>query len=299
MLAIIRSKLRSWPNETEDHFQEARLQLWQCVQSAENRSSETVRNLAAAIAWRVCIHRLRRDYPQFQALRNRVRYALARQRGLAQWRANDTAVAGFAAWQGARAPLPAGRLAALLDDRKFEWQTQGWASQSSASFGPALIEWLTAIFNHAAAPVPLNELVAWLADKLALAEPQQTDDAALAEHQGTATDPAQCAEQRAFLTRLWEEIVTLPLHQRAAVLLNLRDEAGRGCIAFFPLVGIASLAQLAATLELTPERFAELWHDLPLEDARIAELFGLTRQQVINARKSARERLARRLRGFA
>jgi hypothetical protein len=46
------------------------------------------------------------------------------------------------------------------------------------------------------------------------------------------------------------------------------------------------------------DRFAELWNDLPLDDARIAELLKLTRQQVINARKSGRERLARRLKGF-
>jgi hypothetical protein len=51
-------------------------------------------------------------------------------------------------------------------------------------------------------------------------------------------------------------------------------------------------------LELTGEKFAAIWNELPLEDARIAELLGLTRQQVINARKSGRERLARRLKGF-
>jgi len=37
---------------------------------------------------------------------------------------------------------------------------------------------------------------------------------------------------------------------------------------------------------------------LPLEDAAIAERLGLTRQQVINLRKSARARLARRMRGL-
>jgi hypothetical protein len=56
--------------------------------------------------------------------------------------------------------------------------------------------------------------------------------------------------------------------------------------------------QLADVLEISADRFAQLWNDLPLEDARIAELLGLTRQQVINARKSGRERLTRRLKGF-
>jgi len=56
--------------------------------------------------------------------------------------------------------------------------------------------------------------------------------------------------------------------------------------------------QLAGALEINPERLAEMWNDLPIEDTRIADLTGLTRQQVINARKSGRERLARRLKGF-
>ena len=111
-------------------------------------------------------------------------------------------------------------------------------------------------------------------------------------------DPAWRTENRMFLQRLWEELQQLPKNQRAALLLNLRDASGQGCITLFPATGIATGRQLAAALELSPETFAEIWNDLPLEDARIAELLGLTRQQVINARKSGRERLARRLKGF-
>ncbi|HEX7771867.1 MAG TPA: hypothetical protein VF435_05565, partial [Pyrinomonadaceae bacterium] len=80
--------------------------------------------------------------------------------------------------------------------------------------------------------------------------------------------------------------------------LNLKDASGFGCITLFPAIGIATIRQLATALELSAERLAELWNELPIEDARIAELLGLTRQQVINARKSGRERLARRLKGF-
>jgi hypothetical protein len=49
---------------------------------------------------------------------------------------------------------------------------------------------------------------------------------------------------------------------------------------------------------LGAEEFANLWNELPLEDASIASLLGVTRQQVINLRKSARERLTRRMKGF-
>jgi hypothetical protein len=83
-----------------------------------------------------------------------------------------------------------------------------------------------------------------------------------------------------------------------ALLLNLREADGRGCLALFPGTGVASLRQIADALEFPAERFAELWPRLPLDDATIAGLLELTRQQVINLRKSARERLARRLKGF-
>jgi hypothetical protein len=101
-----------------------------------------------------------------------------------------------------------------------------------------------------------------------------------------------------FLQRLWEELQQLPRNQRAALLLNLKEANGFSCITLFPATGIATLRQLAVAVEMSAESFAELWNELPLEDARIAELLGLTRQQVINARKSGRERLARRLKGF-
>ena len=134
-----------------------------------------------------------------------------------------------------------------------------------------------------------------------LAEPQAETLDALTERERASSDadPSWLAEQRIFLQRTWEEVGELPAHQRAALLLNLRDETGRGCIALFVITGVATLAQLATALEMSGEQFAALWNDLPLEDLRVAALLGLTRQQVINARKSARERLARRLRGFA
>jgi hypothetical protein len=111
-------------------------------------------------------------------------------------------------------------------------------------------------------------------------------------------DPAWRIEKKMFLQRLWEELTLLPVNQRAALLLNLTDASGFGCITLFPAIGIATIRQLAAALELPVESLAELWNKLPIEDARIAELLGVTRQQVINARKSGRERLARRLKGF-
>jgi DNA-directed RNA polymerase specialized sigma24 family protein len=102
-------------------------------------------------------------------------------------------------------------------------------------------------------------------------------------------------EQRLWLRTLWSEIRQLPPRQRVALILHLRDERGRSAAALLPLTGTASMRQIAAALEIPAQQFAQLWNRLPIDDAAIAGLLGTTRQQVINLRKAARERLGRRM----
>jgi hypothetical protein len=99
---------------------------------------------------------------------------------------------------------------------------------------------------------------------------------------------------RNYIRRVWKEIGALPLEHRKALLLNLNDSAG-GDIRLFDSLGIASIRQIAAVLEMDPMEFAQLWNDLPLDDARLAKLLGIGRQDVANRRSTARKRLARRL----
>jgi len=111
-----------------------------------------------------------------------------------------------------------------------------------------------------------------------------------------APDAALALERRTHLSLLWQEIRQLPQRQAVALILHLRDGQGSAAVALLPLTGIASLRDVARVTGLEPERLAEIWNRLPLEDSAIAGLLQVTRQQVINLRKSARERLARRMR---
>ena len=104
---------------------------------------------------------------------------------------------------------------------------------------------------------------------------------------------------RAFLVFVWNEIRELPVNQRRALLLNLRDDQHRGMIGLLPLVGLASADEIADVLEWPREAFAAVWNDLPRDDEWIAAELGVTRRQVINLRKCARERLGRRVRAAA
>jgi len=103
-------------------------------------------------------------------------------------------------------------------------------------------------------------------------------------------------EQQSHLRLLWSELRLLPRGQRVALLLNLRGADGEELVSLLPLVGIASITEIAEVLDLAPQALAEVWNELPWSDHRIAELLGVTRQQVINLRKSGRERLMRRMR---
>ena len=105
-------------------------------------------------------------------------------------------------------------------------------------------------------------------------------------------------DQRRYVLRLWSEIRELPPNQRIALLLHSRDGRGYPVIQLVQVTGIAFFPELAGVLGVSEQKLAELWNQLPLDDNSIAEMLGCTRQQVINLRKVARERLARRVKLF-
>jgi hypothetical protein len=308
---VIRCKLHFNPYhaaeqaEADDIQQEVTLQLLAQLRKFRLQPRAhpigDVRGLAAVIAQRSCARWMRRRFPERHALKNHLYYLLTRQSGFGLWQnENRKLMAGFAAWRGRSEAATAERLKSLSGDQMLLARIM---SLHSAGRQADSSDVLAAVFNHLGGPVEFDELVRTLAELLPVRDrPVESADenqnaVALASAAG-ATDTAWQVEKRIFLERLWEEVRELPLNQRAALLLNLKDADGRGCIALFPAAGIATVRQLAETLEMGAAEFSELWNELPIEDARIADLFRMTRQQVINARKSARERLARRLRGF-
>jgi RNA polymerase sigma factor (sigma-70 family) len=287
--AIIRYKLGFSSQEASQHIdaedlhQESVLQLTSELQKfRQSPSSHPIsdfRGLAAVIAHRACSRWMRRLFPERHALKNRLYYLLTHRRQFAAWRdKNGSLVAGRADWKSTDlAPRRS-----VLDTSRVKVETLESALES--------------IFGQVRGPLEFDSLVAVLTPLFTI---ERRTEEPSESTMSPEPDPAWRAEKRIFLERLWEELRALPRHQRVALLLNLRDSSnGSSCIELFPITGVATMRQLASVLEMPAERLAELWNDLPIDDARIAELLQLTRQQVINARKSARERLTRQLRGF-
>jgi len=290
--------------EAEDLHSEVLTQLLKRLRrlraDPHERAIDDFRGYVAVIAYHVYYAYLRRKYPERRRLKNRIRYLLDNSEELAVWQGDEQAwLCGFASWrEGAQAVAPV----ELLDEICAAPESLADAGLSSGDVHDApLSELLEAVFRRLRGPVELDALVNAVAalqgvqERQLCQETDEHEERPLTEHLAdTRVDVASEVEQRLYLRRLWAEIAALPPRQRAALLLNFK--AGQESIMpLFPLLGVATMRQMAEAVGLTAEQFADLWKELPLPDNVIAAQLGLTRQQVINLRKSARERLWRRM----
>lgn len=226
-------------------------------------------NYVATLTFNAVNDHLRSRFPNRTRLVNQLRYMLTRDARLALWSASDdTAVCGLAEWRGKPAvgrPIP----------------------QVDAAGPP--VEALVNFFRQYQSPITFEALVDCLA-----AAWQITDDIR-PEARPVAEPDISAIETRETLSHLWNEVVELRAPQRKALLLSLRDEDGSSALNLLVFTGVASIEAIANALELRPAELMAIWHELPLDDSRIASMVGGTRQQVINSRRSARQRLQRRL----
>lgn len=251
---------------------------------------ESLEGYTVATARNACRAFLRARRPQRTRLANQVRYLLCHDPGLAGWEGRGgVALAGLAGWRGRDRPAPA---------------VAGAPPLERAADQMPLGELLRRLLLHRGGPWPVGELVAALAllrgvhDAPAVPltpEPGAEGEAPPLELAEGRPGQDRELEDRQFLGLLWAQVRELPRRQRVALLLNLRDDGGGDLLSLFPATGLARPRELARLLELPLEELEALWERLPLEDREIAELLGATPRQIINLRKSARERLARRL----
>lgn len=164
------------------------------------------------------------------------------------------------------------------------------AARSNRNDAAAALERLLREAGH---PLLLNDVVKSLAELWQTARPREVPEE---EQADTAPTPLARLEQQAEIRLLWQEIRQLREPQRVALLLNMRGEDAGNALALFLLVGVATIDDLAQALGISCEELPAIWSTLPWDDRTIAERLGVTRQRVIDLRKSARERLSRRLR---
>jgi hypothetical protein len=252
------------------------------------------RGYVAATAYNACNLYLRQKYPRRSRLKNRLRYLLSHDATFALW-TNETSglICGFAQWRD-QAALPQRPFEKIRQDSS-EWiQTVGLRSVGIDR--AQLSNLLNELFQSCGSPVKLDDLVNIVAD--ICHEKDQPDEPldTMMELAAPNLDFEIMLEQQHMLGLLWREVCELPWRQRLALLLNFKDGRGQDLVSLLPYTRTATIEQIAEAIEFPLVEFLRLWNRLPLDDATIARLLGATRQQVINLRKCARERLERRLR---
>jgi hypothetical protein len=305
LAAIIRSAVvrrlgrsRQAAELIDDVVGEVRLKLTQKLWALRAGAGDPVENLAAYCATTseyVSYAFLRRRFPERTRLRNRLRYALQHHPGLSLdadtsgvWHCRATTI---------REAGPSGATQAMLNT---PGDFAAGRRINMASPLPALIH---ALLSACDTPVEFDRFVDVMATLLGVAETStvvQPRESRAADRLEQIPDSAPgiqtVLEQRTTLLEVWQELGALPLRQRVALLLNLRDPEGGAILQLLPATGVVSMAEIATTLDVSAAELQALWDDLPLDDLAIARRLGLTRQQVINLRKSGRARLARKVR---
>lgn len=272
------------------------------LKTQSDQSIENFSGYVASIAYRTCYTHLRRLFPQRARLKNRLRYALnydpdltLEQDTLGIWRCRLTA------WTPTHAVGTHADAAAAFrrDPPGFAREVLHGAAGRDVGLGDAVI----ALLNRVGEPIEFDALVDAMAGVLGVeSSARMRDVGGDTDAIDEIADPHESAldsmVQQQYLRQLWTEVRDLPVAQRRAILLNLRDEDQQSALSLLTLTGVATMRQLAETLDMPPLELAALWRELPLDDARIAAQMKVTRQQVINLRKSGRQRLGRRMARF-
>ena len=277
-------------SEREELLSETTLQLIRRLQEIKpdpaGHAIASFKAYAAVTAFNVVHAHFRRVHPERQRLRNFIRHLVRKSTRFALWQSQaGSFVCGLATWAG----TVSGEGSEADLDRVPPLSVTGSDAISRSQITRALDH----VFEHVRKPVELERLVEKVAELFRL--PVAPAQAAPSERVDETASVESSLVYRSALAEVWREIDLLLPRQRIALLLGLRDENGSPITSLLVLLRIVTFDELAAAVELRPDELAAIWDQLPLPDLAIAERLDLTRQQVINLRKSARERLGRRL----
>jgi RNA polymerase sigma factor (sigma-70 family) len=222
---------------------------------------------------------LRRRFPERARLKNQLRYLLGHDDRFETWIIGGESVCAL---RGMPRTTPAIADVARLRDV---------TTVMHDAKNPA--DSLSAVLAGIGRPAWLNDVVTIVAELWNVAEVRSVDTT-FPIIAADSTTPVRL-ETRELVESLWNEVKILRPLQRKALLLNLRDGETLNVLSLLVWSGIASYDEIAAALDISAEALAAVWNDLPLQDTQIAEMLGVSRQQVINLRKAARARLRRRV----
>lgn len=247
----------------------------------------------AGTTYNACNFYLRQRFPRRSRLKNRLRYLLSHDSHFALWNGPSGLLGGLAMWRD-RHEQASGRLLEKIRQDPGEWIQVAGLTRVSIDRAD-LTALLNALFQWCHAPIKLDDLVNIVADICGEKDQLNVPLENVLNLTATTVSFETLLEQQINLELFWREVCELPRRQRVALLLNFRDDRGQELTSLLPHTRTATIEEIAEALEFPLVEFLKLWNKLPLDDIAISQLLNATRQQVINLRKSARQRLQRRM----
>lgn len=291
---------RSELEETQDTFNDVSLMirasiarrlltLWE--QPSPKEGIRHLRAYVVAVARNACVDYLRRKYPGRHALDNSLRIALGNRPTLALWRTDIDS--DLKEWRCGKPEWQEQNPAMLrLDER-----LQGRIAAAIRDLGRR--DALPRIFEITQAPVRFVELLSFLSEIWDVEAPYRTAEREYVPFRvpkpyQSGFQPEEIVTLIGTLQTLWRQLRALSPPQAATLLLKFPEfEAGSYLNALIRFQ-VTTWPALARTMGLETSRLREVAPHVPLEDTEIAELLGLTPEDIPRIRQDARRRLKRR-----
>ncbi len=295
---IVRLKTRGARRETqhaEDLYLTVVVKLTERLRRfrAEPHSQpiESFRGLAASATYRAWADLLRSEAPSWANLKRELRRLLAGDSGpagVALWSTDRGAwLVGRTSWKEGSPPSSTPECRQLLESPEAFLATHPDTDARQLDHG-ALV---SRLLDWAGCPIEFDRMVNLVARLHGIPGRAEVELEEARELPARQPEVPELVAQLEQLRQIWAEVQLLPPRQCAALLLNLKD----GDLGLLVYRNIASIREMAAAKQLPVEQLDALWYRLPLADREVADLLQAEVRQVINLRKVARERLARRL----
>ena len=294
-LSIDKSSNQTEHNDANDLCQDSITRLISHLKRLRANSSgvaiSSFDDFVARITFNVYNNYVRLKYPLRHKLKRQLEYQLKSRKEFDLWKVASEQWAGFAewrnsSWQNKHAPV-LNQMQSFFN-AQFDETTHQQISQ---------LVLLSKIFEWTEKPIAFDHLIDIVAGFYGIRDHASEDWLEELPSGREAADETQNLEFRENLRLVWKEIQSLPIRQRYALLLNWKSNANDSIVNTLITWDLATTQTIAEALEMDPGELERIWNSLPLKDAEIGNLLGdLSIQTVINLRKSARERLARKLR---
>jgi DNA-directed RNA polymerase specialized sigma24 family protein len=303
---IVASRLAAVPShlgnsrgqDLEDVISECSLRVVIALNKLTSTSSlSSIADLASYIAkttHNACSEYISNSSYNWQNLKRRVRYVLELHPEFFHDRTSQ--LCGLSSWDVSTGFERSVDLTDLLNNPTIFRKHQRAKQRSSEE---EVVQLLKDIFNYSKQPIELKDLVVIFANNLGpngigvLLEHNVTSDSLnIASRSPNVEDQKLDYCSARHLIHL---ISTLSRHHRLVLLLNLKTDTGYDVIRELVEFGEISDKDLSHLLDMEPNEAFELLNRLPMDDNGIAELLGVSRQQVINYRSTARSMLNRQL----